>query len=180
MSRVELSVNTHVFHASLRFGSSILVEEKDKKKFLDFALRSQGEPDISILSFVVLDDEVHFLFGLIREKTDSKSAIYATMKNYREFLEKEHCQANDRNSKKIALEAVEGREKILDTCRKIHLLPVERGYVNRAKDYWWSSFQSYRGTYQWKGIDTFPILHCFMGSGKRGRSMFLKYHRQES
>lgn len=180
MSRMELSVNAHVFHASLRFKTSILVDEKDKKIFLDFALRSQGEPEMVLLSFVILDNEAHFLFGLRKEKRGSKKAMQTIMKNYKKFLEKEYCQGNDRDLVEFQWEILKEKEEILNTCREIHLLPVERGYVKRARDYWWSGFQTYRGTYQWRGMDILPILQCFAANGKISRGMFLRYHKQES
>lgn len=180
MSRMELFVNTHVFHASLRFGTSVLADEKDKKTFLDFALQSQEEADLIYLSFTILDDEAHFLVALQKGKTAARKTMQTIMKNYRNFLKKEYCPKNDNDFLKIEWEAVETEEMLLESCKKIHLLSVERGYVKRARDYWWSSFQSYRGTYQWKGLDVRPILGYFAPEGNCGRNMFLKYHHRTS
>lgn len=180
MSRKELFVNTHVFHASLRFKTSILADEKDKKIFLDFALQSQEDFDFMILSFVILDNEAQFLAAFPKGKTEAKKMMRMLMKDYRNFLKNEYCQKNDRNMLQVEWETVENKECLLELCKNIHLLPVECGYVKQARDYWWSSFQSYRGVYYWKGLDVRAVLEFLAFHGKSGRNHFLRLHRQES
>lgn len=68
-------------------------------------------------------------------------------------------------------------EDLPQICMRIHMRPVELGYVKNVKDYWWSSFQTYRGTYEWKCLDISPMLAFFSDDEEQGRRLFLKMHR---
>ena len=61
MSCNGVTVYEHIFYAFLKMEAGVFADEKDKKKFLDFALAFQRDKKISVLAFVVLDDEIHFL-----------------------------------------------------------------------------------------------------------------------
>lgn len=177
MPRIELPIDTHVFHAFLRFETSILADEKDKKKFLDFALKSQQEEIISVMAFVILDDEVDFLLG-IRERSGAGRTACSRLKYWERFIVKEHPE--EKKNIQCRNRELKQEEEILEICRYIHMLPLTRGYVKRIRDYWWSSYQTYRGCYFWKNLDTGPLLGYFGRDIKKSRIHFLRYHRRES
>lgn len=70
-------------------------------------------------------------------------------------------------------------EDLPQICMRIHMRPVELDYVKNVKDYWWSSFQTYRGAYDWKGLDISPMLAFFSDNEEKGRRLFLKMYRKQ-
>lgn len=179
MSCNGVTVYEHVFYAFLKLEAGIFADEKDKKKFLDFALVSQQDKSISVLAFVVLDDEVHFLVQSSREIM-TEDTVQKTLKDWKKYLQKEHLQTLNAAQMEYGYRKIESERNTLDICRYIHRLPLERGYVKRMRDYWWSSFQTYRGIYRWPGVDIIPLLKHFADNTEKGRILFLRYHRRES
>ena len=175
MSRISLSIDTHVYHALLRFQTKTLADEKDKKKFLDFALRPQEKTGISVLAFVLLDDEAHFLLLLKGGRKAGKNKLQEILKKYDTYFMEEYICPSKRNTPEITYTAIRDPQEMLDICSCIHMLPVERGYVKKQKDYWWSSFQTYRGSYRWEGVDTLPVLQYFTEDAEKSRILFLRY-----
>lgn len=179
MSCNGVTVYEHVFYAFLKLEAGILADEKDKKKFLDFALAFQRDKKISVLAFVVLDDEIHFLVQSSGE-IGTEDTAREMPEDWKKYLQKEHFQALDAAQMEYNCRKIESEKDILDICRYIHRLPLERGYVKRMRDYWWSSFQTYRGIYRWTAVDILPLLKHFSDNTEKGRILFLRYHRRES
>lgn len=179
MSCKEVKVDTHIFYAFLKWKARILADEKDKKKFLDFALSSWQDGRIPVLAFVILDDEMHFLVQDDRKEKTGKTAgeLWKECANY---VKKEYSKAPDSIQEESRFQEIMSKTEMLDICRHIHRLPLNQGYVKRIKDYWWSSFQTYRGGYRWPGMDTFSILRNFTEDTEKGRMLFLRYHWKES
>lgn len=174
MMRIERPVDTHVFHAFLRFETRILADEKDKKKFLDFALKCQKKEPFSILAFAVLDDSFHALLS-VRETADPETAADARVRSWEAFLTGGSLKKME--NVQCASEKIGQWEDLPEVCRQIHMLPIVCGYAKQLRDYWWSSYQTYRGWYQWKNLDTVPVLACFGKDEKKSRMLFRRYHR---
>lgn len=177
MPRIDLFIDTHVFYAFLKFKSKILADERDKRKMLDCILMSQGERPFCVLAFVLLDDEAHFLLGIPENNPGlAKCSVHAMLERCRGvcfplsgmtdcFIEESYI-------------SLTRTEEVLNTCRQIHLLPADQGYVRSIRDYWWSSYQTYRGVYSWKCVDIFPLLHQLSEDTERGRQQLLQLHRR--
>ena len=179
MSCNGVTVYEHIFYAFLKMEAGVFADEKDKKKFLDFALVSQKDKKISVLAFVILDNEVHFL---VRSSGEMKAedTVRKMLKDWEKYLRKEHFQTLNAARMEYDCQEIETEKAALDICRYIHRLPLERGYVKRMRDYWWSSFQTYRGIYRWPGVDIIPFFTYFTDNTEKGRILFLRYHRRES
>ena len=170
---------THVFYAFLKFRNNILADEKDKKQFLDFALESQEEYGICILAFVVLDSEMHFLVQ--ETKTRKRGlAVRKMLKGFEKFQDRKEQAYTDCSNTESSCREILSMEEIKQVCRMIHRIPLKKGFVTRIRDYWWSSYQTYRGGYRWKGLDTTVLFDCFSEDSEKNRRMFLEYHRGES
>ncbi len=78
-----------------------------------------------------------------------------------------------------------GRIKKLDTlaeiakcCRMIHRIPLEEGYVSRIRDYWWSSYLTYLGSYDWGIVNCQVFFLYFSADTELARKKFKQFHRQ--
>lgn len=177
MTSQKRSKDHHIFYAFLKFHSKSLADEKDKKSFLDFALQPKEDWG-SVLAFTVLDDEVHFLLQIKKTAEESsEQTAERILEQWSNYLEKMH---KFQQNPELFLEGIEQEEQMLKICKEIHQLAVNQGYVKERKDYWWSSFQSYRGVYSWEKVDVQPILSCFSEDLSKARIMFQRFHRKES
>ncbi len=175
MSRMETKEGAHVFYTFLKFRDSILADEKDKKKFLDFALGSRKEERISVMAFSILDAEAHFLLQG-RGTQETKEAASKMLKNCKNFLKEEGLSLREAE---ISCREIKGKKEVQQLCRYIHRTPLESGCVKQMRDYWWSSYQTYRGGYQWPGLDERSLLSYFSDDPLKSRTTFLRYHRRE-
>ncbi|MDO4475474.1 MAG: hypothetical protein Q4B59_01650 [Lachnospiraceae bacterium] len=62
----------------------------------------------------------------------------------------------------------------------IHMLPLEAGIVDRLKDYWWSSYQHYRGSTEWPFMNVEPILSQFRGGREDPWMKFVRYQLRQT
>lgn len=175
MARTEATEDTHVFYAVLKFGDSILADEKDKKKFLDFALGSLQGDGIGVMAFVVLDDALHFLIRGQGERGRGEG-VSKMLDDCENFLKKAGLLLGEPKKSCGEIETTQ----VQRFCRYIHALPLESGCVEQMRDYWWSSYQTYRGGYQWPGLDASALLSFFSEDPVKGRMLFLRYHRRKS
>ncbi len=64
-------------------------------------------------------------------------------------------------------------------CSLIHLLPVRRGCVQDVNHFWFSSWQTYRGIYNWSGLQTHYILESIDHDPGKAIRLFRRYQKQE-
>ena len=62
----------------------------------------------------------------------------------------------------------------------LHQLPLEYGYVERIADYWWSSYVTYAGIYDWGIVDCEWLLAQFAGQPSKARQKLKDYHRDRT
>ncbi len=179
MSREKLFTDIHVHYIYMKFCQKILAEETEKYCFLRRLVQAQREWPISVFAFVLLDDEIHFLAGIRKENGTfflellSELVNAKTTKRCGEFgKEAQEFMEVCREKHSIPVEC---EDSFLELVRQIHALPVKERYVSSVRDYWWSSYQTYRGAYQWQCLEENSVLNCFSPEPERGRQLFLKF-----
>lgn len=181
MSRINLFVDTHVQYAYLKSGIKVLADERDKKKFLDFVLRLQQEQKFDIYAFCILDNEAHFLLGVQEEENEKTEAILGEMGNwYTNHMREQQFQQKRRGRVTKCISGVKDMEKMLTVCLRIHSLPSAQKYAKDLKNYWWSSYQSYRGVYEWQGVDWQFLLLYLDDNVQKARQQFIRLQRKET
>ena len=66
---------------------------------------------------------------------------------------------------------------IAECCRRIHRLPLLKGYVSNLNDYWWSSYNTYVGSYEWKFMNSRIVLLHFSADYEEAVCRFRYFHR---
>lgn len=179
MSREKLFADVHVYYTYMKFRQKIFAEETEKYRFLRLLAQAQRERQISVFAFVLLDDELHFLVGIRKEPGIVFFQLLSELVNLKAMG---FCGEFEKEDEKfIALcrekycSPVEQEQHFLELVRQIHALPVKAQYVSSVRDYWWSSYQTYRGAYQWQCMEENSVLNCFSPEQERGRQLFLKF-----
>ena len=168
-----------IYCYGMKGSTLLLADERNKKHLLDLLLSAHRACGCPVYAFCITDDAAYF----ITEAEDmytlqrlQEHVIERFWKIYEGFPDAEgtrwlHVQR---------IEAVRSMPEFARRCRAVHRLPLSLGYVRRMGDYWWSSYQTYRGGYRWKGLDTTVLFDCFSEDSEKNRRMFLEYHRGES
>lgn len=74
-------------------------------------------------------------------------------------------------------EVLNAPDEIADRCRQIHTLPVLKGYVSRPGDYWWSSYNTYIGIFDWTFMNIRMLLQHFSADHEEAVCRFRYFHR---
>lgn len=160
----------------------IFADERNKKKLLDIVLDIQMAEGWHIYTFCITDDCAYFIV-----EASSKASVLQGMSraadSYLSF-----CKNTRWNQGRFAAEKLSGStakelrslQDIAALSRKIHRIPLEEGYVSRIGDYWWSSYITYMGSYEWKMVDCHVLFLYFSMDIEIARHRLQQYHRQLS
>ena len=75
------------------------------------------------------------------------------------------------------MKELDSLREIAARCRQIHRLPLEKGYVSRLDDYWWSSYITYAGEYDWEMVDCRIFSLYFSANPEVARRRLVKFHQ---
>ena len=180
MSRINLFFDTHVQYAYLKSGIKVLADERDKKKFLDFVLRLQQEQKFYIYAFCILDNEIHFLLGVQEDEGAKAEVILRDMENwYISYAAEQQFPRRQRYRVNKHICELKDMEEMMAVCARIHSLPIAQKYAKDLRNYWWSSYQSYRGVYEWPGVDWQSLLLYLDDNVQKARQQFFRLQRKE-
>lgn len=167
-----------VYYHIVKGSRYILADERNKKKLLDIVLGIYKENDWEVCAFCVTDDGMYF----VTEAREQDAVRHETKRAIDEFFIK--CKEHIPQLRGIvpflsavSLKELDSMEAVAKYCREIHQLPVKAGYVNRIEDYWWSSYQTYAGTYDWNAVDCRLFLHFFSLNPETARQKLLYFHQ---
>jgi hypothetical protein len=169
----------HFYSYVLQGKNHILADERDKKILLDIVLGVQMTDELKIYAFCITDDAVCLLLGGA-DKTMINIGIRKVIAEYTAHRIK-GMGTPDIRSTGAALTVTEKRllrseTEVLQQCRAIHLRPVVEGYVTNVRNYWWSSYQTYLGYYNWSQVDCSGILQLFSSNMDTAGRKFRRYH----
>ncbi len=182
MPRMDLMVDTNVYFIHFKCGSKVLVDETKKKEFLDLFLRCYLNDKFRIFAFSVLDREIYLLAGWTEGEDASDSRVadaeLAVLRRCWEYFTIWDPSVRERPAEENGGYArIRTMEDMLKACRYIHLIPITEKYASEISGYWWSSFQAYRGTYEWRYVETEPLLEYLDWDIDYARRLFIKLHQ---
>lgn len=78
----------------------------------------------------------------------------------------------------ILCDSVRTDSELVIRCLDIHSLCLQKKCVRRLRDYWWSSYQTYRGNFEWNFINVAPILSELDSDAEGSRLAFQKLQKR--
>lgn len=166
-----------VYYHTLAGSPLIFSDERSKKKLLDLVFDLYRQQGWRLYAFCITDSKAYFLSA-----TDGCSDYGENMqRTISEFLGWDARTADIWNgdSPTLQLDAVQRvntMDEILYCCRVIHRLPLELNYVKQIQDYWWSSYNTYTGNFDWCAVDCRRILEYFDTDPETAVSRLRRFH----
>lgn len=167
-----------VYYHVLEGSRLIIADERNKKRLLDIVFDIQRQEGWAIYAFCATDDSVFF----VTEANCSSSICRGARQMAQQFLKK--CQKTLPRLSGVTpsvhqgpLEQLSTMQEIAGRCRFIHRLPLDKGYVVRMSDYWWSSYITYMGYYDWGMVDCQALTEYFSEDPEAARLQLRRFHQ---
>lgn len=167
-----------VYYHVLEGSRYIFADERNKKKLLDIVLDVQIEEGWMNYAFCVMDDRAYFV-----TEAAGRRAVHRGVQKmecrfldiWREYAPNLWCNAPV--LREGVIEELSSLPEIAVRCRQIHRLPLDGGYVSRIEDYWWSSYITYTGIYEWGMVDCRSLSLYFSADQETARKKLKCYHQ---
>lgn len=187
-----------VFYHVLEGSPYLLADERDKRRLLDILFDIEREEGWLIYAFCITDDSAYFIIeadgsGTVRRGMQRLACRFQQPVRAGQRPKgrpaKEYPQGGfslkdrppeDRPEVCLSirtLRELSSLSEIASCCRQIHRLPLEEGYVSRIGDYWWSSYITYTGEYNWALVDCQVVSLYFSADPDVARSRLRKFHQ---
>ncbi len=177
----ENRMTRQVYYADMRMSREILMNEWDKRLFLT-ALEEAGELfRTEIYAFCVLDDRIRLLAGGLEVRPRTiRRMLAAAMERYERDagLRGEAGAVPGDTVIRVNVLRMEDEKDALAALRYIHLTPFSEGYTISAQDYWWTSYNTYRGHYNWTLLNIAPVMRYLSRHDNRPVLTLAEYHRR--
>lgn len=169
-----------VYYHVVRGSKYIFSDERNKRRFLDVVAEMQRKGDWCIYAFCIMDEQAYFVIEAtardqIRAKMRQVEVMYVRL--YHQIPEL-FCRVGAPFFWEAVTKELESSDEVAGYCRFIHRIPLEKGYVRRVGDYWWSSYVTYMGNYEWKIVDRRMLLSYFSPDEETARRKLQRYHKQ--
>lgn len=156
----------------------LFADERHKKKLLDILSEIEKEEEWLIYAFCLTDDCAYFIIeapgaGAVRRGIQRLANRF--LSQYRAELPRSGNQGIFLSS--TTLDELDSLSEIAICCRQIHRIPLEKGYVSCLDDYWWSSYITYTGDYEWELVDCRAFLLYFSANPEAARYKLQNFHR---
>ena len=178
------------YRAAIKADKRVFADEVVKHDMLSHLWKQSVRWNYEVIAFTLLDDQLHLILAR-RGKEHKQSTGVEEVKAWRETdPDKEILEDLRRESRELygktigcsypvlretsSWEKLEEPSDLLRECCDIHQMPVKNGYVDKASQYWWSSYTSYRGRYYWKFLNCKELLDRFSSDPAKASAMFCK------
>lgn len=170
-----------VIYTVLDFGEFLLWDEAYKKYYIDVIADVKKDSGIEVYAFSVFSGRVFMLSGRFgqysaEEAWDFQHEILKHFLALEKLSKPEAEKLQGINGISMTYCLLEKQEDILQTLIYIHLVAMNQGYVRFGFDYWWSSVQTYRSHYMWKGVDSSVILESMSANQEHARRVLIRRH----
>ena len=167
------------YHISVLTDHKIFSDEIDKQKFLSMAAQDSSRSGYGILAFSLLDDRFDMLVKNSGSSENMASdTVNSLMEEYRAYYDRDKNSPDLSFRVSIQCDSISDNSSLIETCLDIHALCMRRNYVRRLKDYWWTSYQTYRGEYDWKFVDVSYVLRWLDEKSDESRLALQKLQRR--
>lgn len=170
-----------IYYADVRMSKEILTNEWDKRIFLTALEEAREMLRVEIYAFCVLDDRIRLLAGGQEVRRRSMQRMLTAML---ERYERDTSLIGEKDSVpedtviRANILRLEDEKDATAVLRYIHLTPFSEGYTISAQDYWWTSYNTYRGHYRWPLLCTDPVMKYLSRHDTRPVSTLTEYHRR--
>ncbi|MCD7735895.1 MAG: hypothetical protein LUI07_02845 [Lachnospiraceae bacterium] len=176
-----LPTERKVYYYRMQGSHCLFADERIKKHLIDLISEIRERDGWLLFAFCIMDDDAYFII----EAGKIAAVVRSILISVRRLL----CQTAASDRRRSAGAALKSRieltgqtqkldtlPEIVECCRSIHRIPLNRGYVCRLEDYWWSSYPSYTGLHVWESVDQRVVSLYFSTDPDVARKKLKKFH----
>ena len=170
-----------IYYTDLKVSAEVFANEWDKQILLNSLERLRKLCDFELYAFCVLNDSIRLLIGGSRLKASGVRHMLATLlERYDNRTDQigEYDLLPPGMMARACVVRIEGEQNAIDVLRFIHLTPSSEGYSLSAGDYWWTSYSTYRGHYNWTLLKIAPVMRYLSRYDQRPVQALAEYHRR--
>ena len=164
----------------LQSNQPIFSDEVVKYLLLQQLNKRKSKITAAIYAFCVLDYELRLLIGvrpgeehLAEEEARTERDIFFEQMKKRRLLR----QSDEAEVKVIPLAS---DADLLEQCMRMHMLAVDQKVVSKPEDFFWHSYQTYRGSYIWNFLDIAKPLSLLPDARGERRRRYVRAQHQGS
>jgi hypothetical protein len=170
-----------IYYADVKMNKELFSNEWDKKLLLNALEEAQELLRVEVYAFCVLDDRLRVLAGGTDVRTRTvRRLVNAALEQFERQAEligeKDAIPAGTQIRANIL--RMEDEKDVLAVLRYIHLSPLTEGYTISAQDYWWTSYSTYRGHYNWTLLKIAPVMRYLLRYDQRPVQALAEHHRR--
>ncbi len=158
---------------------NVLADERDKKKLLDIVLGVQQAHELELYAFCITNEEICLMLGAETQAEINKGIRQLISEFALRQIDGRKPAGGRGSGEKLTVvqkRKLRSQQEVRIQCRAIHTLPVSKGYVTQVKDYWWSSYQTYLGYYDWEQVSCSAVLRMFSDDAAAARRQLRRFH----
>lgn len=155
----------------------LLADERCKKKLLDFVFDQYYYLGWRLYAFCVTDCSVYLLTVTAGHSFNEQylEKIIELFLNW--GTSNKELYLGDQVSFVVKYKKrLSDMDEVVNCCAQIHLVPVAIGVVGQPEDYWWSSYKTYLGEFDWQMVDCHGILFYFSLNSVLAKRRIRKFH----
>ncbi len=142
----------------------LFAEEQYRKLFLDHLYELKCSDTWLLYAFCFIDPCAMFVIEA------------ENMTQLRERIRLEAERLLGRPDLSVRVRKLSSMDEIAACIRKIHICPVQLGYVKKIADYWWSSYPTYMGKHQWELVECRVLSLYFSEDPRIARRKIEQFH----
>ena len=139
---------------------NIFLDDEDKVKFMEKIMQAKERGKFELYGYCLMDNHVHLL--LKEDNEDIGASIKRITVGYVGWHNKKYGRTGHLFQNRYLSEPVETESYFLTVLRYIHQNPIKAKLVQKAEQYYWSSFGQYMLAYQAQYcIIDFQLVSCY-------------------
>ena len=172
------------YKALLRYGKKVFANEVDKRRLLAILSTCLIKRGCELLAFALMDDELIMLLCAPEGDPGSIPGMLNEIRSeYRKygacFIENGSLTETGSTMKESSGWEPVDENEVAACCNYIHREPKQQGYVRDVRDFWWSSYISYMGRYEWHFLNILRCLSRISSSPEKALKTLQRSHLKD-
>lgn len=175
------NLTRQLYYIGIRMNREVICNEWDKRLYLTALEEARTLFGTEVYAFCVLNDRIRLLTGGkdVKKRTVQRM-LTATFERYERETELigEKDAIPEGTVIRSRIVGIEDAKDAMAVIRFIHLSPYSEGYALSAQDYWWTSYNAYRGHFRWTMADIAPVMRYLSQNDTRPVGTLKEFHRR--
>ena len=177
-----MKIISHFLYVSIKTDICVFADEIDKQHLLGsvYTQVRDGTAAWRVAAFLLMDNEFDLLIACLDEADWLRREELARLVNdYLAYYRQQTGRLNEHPALQIDMQVLSDARSVIECCLFLHTLPADLHLCDKACDYWWSSYITYRDEYDWKCVSPSCIYDLISPNRIPARKTFLQLHHTD-